>query len=203
LEFIFGFIDNIFKVVTDLIEAAAGNETSTNQLEVAGAINDYISGQRDLILDRIKEIDELNKEAARILRCDYANSLIQIRWNEYLTNGYQGELIETTILDPGLTACVEDCQDRKEFDPLFTENCVEWCGYEGNETITVYSYEFNGHDWVYTVGEQELHSDMQVGESIIIRANHFQEVIPEFINPHLQDIFDGAYGAAFEVPKLN
>ena len=206
-----GAIRQITSAISGVLTGLSGGEGEGGggfNPDIIGAVGDIVNNFFKGRIERIERANEIQKETARILRCDLAVQMVAVEMNSFLgTNG--GDWIEEEVEVPSLDEyrnCIDECGvDMAWGDWRSPLSCDEYCSRfidpNNTTTITVIVYEFEGHDWVYSLFEQSLETDQRVQE-IVINADHFQENLPGYIiNPVLTDIFDGSYGAAFEVPK--
>lgn len=203
-----GFFRNLFNTIGDAISII------TDPTEIFTVIGDQISANTNMAIETIETIHRNNRERARLARCNLAASYFTVEWDVLLLDiSAEGvfEIEETEVEVPVYGAdyyeCLAECGEDMAFgqwrSPL---SCDEYCSqFVPSEseiiTTTVTIFTPPGHDWIYTVNEQNLDGSMKAGPNIVINANHFEETMTDFVGSHLQDIFEGAYGAAFEVPK--
>lgn len=206
-----GAIRQITSAISGILTSFSGGDDEEGGFtpDVVGAIGDAINNFIQDRIERIQRANEIQKETARILRCDLAVQMVAIEMNSFLgSNG--GDWIEEEI-EVNTVEAYQECMAYCGTDMAFGDwdsplSCSEYCSqyHDPNgppTTRTEIVYEFEGHDWVYSLFEQSIESDERVDE-IVINADHFQENLPGYIiDPVLSDIFDGAYGVAFEVPK--
>lgn len=199
-----GVFQQITRSISGVLEVIGENPDPGEALNAIGGV---ISSTVQIATEALEKTNELEKEKARILRCDLALQMVAVELNTLLTSNNGGFLTEEVIVSTpeDYYTCYYDCladHALGEFDA--PSSCEDHCShYDPNENITreVTIFKFLGHDWVYSELEQTLDTDQKV-EEIVINADHFQETLKDFIiDPVLNDIFDGAYGAAFEVPK--
>ncbi|RMG88373.1 MAG: hypothetical protein D6714_00845 [Bacteroidetes bacterium] len=170
-------------------------------LENGGAltgITEHILSKKTEITDQIRAIQEKEKELARILRCELANQLLATEWQLALTeNGpFLTEIVENV---PTYNECLAQCEAEGWEDFALYFECIPNCQ---NNVTTVEVLVLQENDGLLTQSEQLLEG--AVAAYHLENSNHFQET--KRSNPvlmdHLQDIFDGAAGAAFVVPQL-
>lgn len=203
---IWSSLNGAFRRIAIAIDRIVREFGEGDLLSINDAVNSLIRDDLRSMSSAIWAADDIQDETAKLLRCNLALNYIAVGLNGFLTIGGKGAVVSTEEVVEDYRICMVECGvDMAWGDWPDNISCDEYCwdlyGPGGTPvTQTVYEYEFSGHDWVYTVPEQSLESSEKVAD-IVINANHFQETQPPFIVPELADIFDGAYGTAFEVPK--
>lgn len=163
----------------------------------------------------VDKIAEANKNLAELLRCRLANDLLIAEW-EFAIVSISGDydLQSTTVTRPYGEDEFDDCAFECGVDEAFGddelgpgESCDDYCdrvlGGTGLGSYgTTYILIPNNHDGILT--EQEMQYDGAMASIELPDVNHISETkaFPRNeVRDVFEDIFNGAYGAAFCVPK--
>jgi hypothetical protein len=201
-----GFFTHLMNSISNAISIIS------DPTEIPSVIRDEVSSSKEMAIRTIERIHTNNRERARLARCNLAVSYFTVQWNNLLLDisadgvfEVEETEIEVPVYDEDYYNCLSDCGvDMAYGDWELDIDCDEYCSQfisTVTETKTVTIFTPPGHDWIYTVNEQNLDGSMKAGSNIVVNANHLEETMVDFVGAHIQDIFEGAYGAAFEVPK--
>lgn len=203
-----GFFGRALSAFGEIVgEFAEGGTPSPGT--VLSAFGEWVVAERTAIIEDIEAQLEADQKLARILRCELSHQLLASEWQfgliEYGTIEVGTE--EVPLLPEASQAlCIQYCQEQFTGFPGLSVfgNCVEDCMDDPpTQTVTVYLPEEN--DGLLLKSEQMLDGAAHVYH--LEEHNHFQETalssLPSegTLNHALQELFDGAAGPAFAVPK--
>lgn len=199
-----GFFANALRTIGSLI-----GDGQVSPGAIINAAGEAIQNQLDLVTSQFEAIKERDRELARILRCETANRLVFTDWQLELAAQGGGEIGTEEVplfREVNQPICIQYCQGQFAGFPGLTlfGDCVTNCLQNiPSQTVPVFLPEEN--DGLLLKSEQML-----AGAAFVYHLeehNHFQETIlskldkPGTLGHALQELFDGAAGAAFAVPK--
>lgn len=191
-----GFLNRILSFMGDL------SVTNPNPFI---AIRNFIESQKNQIISNIREIDNINDEQERIMRCELANQWLAVEWELKLSESSLTVAEVDVTTNPNLQSCLLDCANDIAFGEVSSDTdcsveCAEFQGQQTTSTIEAFVAEEN--DGILTKSEQQL--DGAAGTYHLANTNHFEENLinsaPD-LRPALEDLFAGNAGAAFVVPE--
>jgi hypothetical protein len=196
-----GFFANVLSVLGSFVSAGGGNVGA-----VISALGTYINNNTSRLIQEIEADAAIERELARMLRCQLANQVQEAEWMLMMLNDFslQEQVIE--LLDwQSYSTCLQHCDIGLALGGgiNFVE-CDAFCAANAStQTISVTAWVAEPTDGLLRVSEQKLPGALLAAEIPLPNTNHLQETL--ISNPALveafEDLFDGSYGAAFVVPK--
>lgn len=203
-----GFFNKFLTLIGGVVSAASGTTVSIGSIITAGS--NFLSSQRDRIKEETKATQERDRELARILRCETANKMLEAEWLLLMLSGL---FVESEQEIPCNQTAYNDCLDECGLDMAWGDwdydlTCEEYCEDDivdcnPTETETVITFQIEPGDGLYSMSEQRLPGSNLALEVHLENTNHFQETFRAHdpMISALQDVFLGAAGPEFLVPK--
>lgn len=202
-------VSGLFGRAMSMIGNILGDGGTPSPGTVLAEFGDWMIAERESIIEDLRAQREADQKLARILRCELSHQLLATEWQlglfEYGTIEVGTE--EVPLLPEASQAlCIQYCHGQFSGFPGLSVfgDCVTDCTTNPpTQTVTVYKPEEN--DGLLLKSEQMLAGAVFVYH--LEEHNHFQETAlsgqaaPGTLGHALQELFDGAAGAAFAVPK--
>ncbi len=203
-------IRNVSNFITNLLSSIGTALKEIKDLNPGAFFNYASSMLKNATEAHIKDIElnfENNIEITRMLRCRLAHQVFEAEWFFLMGPGDVEEntvsvIVDDSFDDVGLFLCQNDCWANYPFDRWNRDMCMMDCANNFGPTYgtkTFYTFIPEPSDGLFTQSEMQLSGS--VAEIIMPGVDHFGETrVSEVYDIFNNQIFAGAYGAAFQVP---
>jgi hypothetical protein len=196
-----GFFANALAFLGSLVSASSGNVGA-----VISAMATYLNSGTNSLIQEIEADAEIERQLARMLRCQLANQVQEAEWMLMMLNdlSLQEKVIELPDWQ-SYSTCLQHCDIGLALGGgINLVECDAFCAAQASsQAISVTVWVAEPTDGLLRVSEQKLPGALLAAEIPLPNTNHLQETL--LSNPVLveafEDLFDGTYGAAFFVPK--
>jgi hypothetical protein len=176
-----------------------GNLNPFNPSALWGLVSELISSNTETLIRDIRARHEIDRAIQDLMICELANQRLEAEWIIKVMGeptGLAEEIIENPNYDAALcTSNTYHCQ-YNQYHPDHATFCL-------NQELycheTVYRLVFEENDFVYTRTEQTIPGSLH---EFRIEANHLQEQQWQRNQVPLMELYSGARGMEFHVPKL-
>ena len=200
---------NFFTTAINSVVSVAAQPATPDPVQVVSAITKFVSSTLNLIETKFTEQTELDRELARILRCETANQYLAVEWELALME--YGSVEVNELLIPDVNYCYTRCIEAGAIDFTALDDCVEECLEQDStpELVAVTIFTTEPNDGLLTRSEQLLPGTDENSPFVyhLSKVNHLQESLYNPENPGpgstqhvLDELFEGSASPAFAVP---
>jgi hypothetical protein len=197
-------LGNVLGFTSDLFAAIKTAVSATIPLaSLINSVSSILTTRKDQITEHINALAEKDEELARLAKCELSHQLLQAQWEIQLMQN--SNVVSESTTGPDVGYCAQYCENEGWEDNLGLTLCIYQC--EQENTTTTYTLILEDNDGLLTKSEQILEGSV-VPPYHLKNTDHMEETNLESgddgdksLGDHFSEIFNGAAGPEFLIPK--